>query len=170
MQSIQQEKFSQCQNALEKLGYCVVKLTLPETIISAVKDENYNELDRLIRGETQEDGLIFKHLKTFCPLKDIEFILSLREAKNEWEEDGIWHDDGSRIMAFSLSLTLTRPEGGVLELRKKGSKDSYKITTPDFGDMIIFKTGVENYEHKINRVTKGARLIAAGWCYPSKIS
>jgi len=157
---------SQCQNDLEMYGFCTVKIELNSDIHHAVMGRDYQQLDKLIAAQTQMDGIIFETLKSYCDVKEIEFIISLREAINPWEEDGIWHDDGSRIMAFSLSLTSEKPEGGVLEFRKKGAKTSLKIPTPDYGTMIIFKTGIDDYEHKINQVTKGHRLIIAGWCYP----
>ena len=47
---------------------------------------------------------IFEFLKQFHDFNFIEFIISIRDSQNEWEEDGIWHDDGSRVFAFSLSL------------------------------------------------------------------
>ena len=164
------EIYSQCHSDLENLGFCLITIQLPDTIKEAVQKSDWNELDHLVRVECDPLGVIFETLENFCPVKEIEFIISLREATNDYEEDGIWHDDGSRIMAFSLSLTNIKPQGGILEFRKKGSKESLKIETPDFGQMIIFKTGVDGYEHKINRVTKGSRLIIAGWCYPSKTS
>ena len=164
------EKNSQCHYALDNQGFCLKSIHLSDVIKAAVQSRDWNRLDELIRVECNPNGLIFETLKQFCPVKDIEFIISLREAQNNFEEDGIWHDDGSRIMAFSLSLTNIKPQGGILEFRKKGSKESLKIETPDFGKMIIFKTGVDGYEHKMNRVTKGSRLIIAGWCYPSKTS
>ena len=139
-------------------------MTLPEHLKTLVKQQNYQEIDEQIKLLTQPDGKIFKALALFRSFNEIEYIISLRESKNEWEEDGIWHDDGSRKLAFSLSLTLDPPEGGVLEIRRKGDRDSFKITTPTYGEMIVFSTGVEGYEHKINQVTKGSRLIAAGWC------
>ena len=161
---------SQCQNDLELHGFCTVKVDLNSSIYKAVQEQDYELLDKLIQVETAKDGQLFSLLSTYCDVDQIEFIISLREAKNEWEEDGIWHDDGSRILAFSLSLTLESPEGGVLEFREKGAINSHKIPTPPFGTAIIFKTGAENYEHKINKVTKDKRLIIAGWCYPAEIT
>jgi hypothetical protein len=164
------EFLSQCHNALETQGFCIFPLALSEEILKEVRFANYNALDEHFQTLTSPGGLVFDTLKTFCPVKQIEFIISLRESKNEWEEDGIWHDDGSRILAFSLSLTINRPQGGILEFRKKGDTESQKIPTPDYGHIIVFKTGVDGYEHKINAVTHGQRLIIAGWCYPSIIS
>ena len=157
---------SQCQSDLDKKGYCLTNIELPNEVQIAVEQKDYNSLDSQLQELTSPNGVVFKFLKSFCALDNIEFIISLREAKNSWEEDGIWHDDGSRILAFSLSLTLDLPQSGVLEFRKKGETQSNKIPTPKYGDMLVFKTGIDNFEHKINQVTYGSRLIIAGWCYP----
>ncbi len=156
--------FTKCQDDLETQGYCLVKMKLPEAVKKLASSQNWSELDAETFKLTAKDGLIFQTLHIFRDFQSIEFIISLRDANNEWEEDGIWHDDGSRLLAFSLSLTLNSPKGGVLEIRKKGESNSNKIPTPDYGQMIVFKTGVEGYEHKINQVTEGQRLIIAGWC------
>ena len=161
-----QINYSECKKTLAQNGHILIQLDLPIIVEEAVEAENYELLDREISALTKENGLIFNTLKEFCPVNSIEHIISLRESKNDWEEDGIWHDDGSRILAFSLSLTKNTPEGGILEFRKKGESESQKIPTPTYGTIIIFKTGIDNYEHKINAVTRGKRLIIAGWCYP----
>ncbi len=159
---------SQCQNDLKAKGHTICQLELPEELKVAVQQRDFNLIDQLMYKLLEPAGMIFELLKIFCPVNEIEHIISLRCSDNEWEEDGIWHDDGSRMLAFSLSLTTKPPKGGVLEIRKKGYKESTKISTPDYGNIIIFKTGIDNYEHKINKVTEGQRLIIAGWCYPSK--
>lgn len=136
-----------------------------------VDQENWNEIDHYFQLSTQKDGELFKFLSHFETFKQIEFIISVRDAQNPWEEDGIWHDDGSRKLAFSLSLTenIQNIEGGVLEIRKKNRNKnnedkSYKIKPFAFGQIIIFATGTQGFEHKINKVTKAKRIIIAGWC------
>jgi hypothetical protein len=161
------KNISQCQSDLHQFGYCFFKIELLSELKIHIKNENYAEVDKIFKNYTANSGYIMNVLKNFCSVKEIEFIISLRDAQNEWEEDGIWHDDGSRVLAFSLSLTEVKPKGGILEFRKKGTIESRKIITPDYGTMIIFKTGVENFEHKINAVEVGRRLIVAGWCYPT---
>lgn len=156
--------FTKCQDDLESQGYCLVKMNLPDALKITIFNEDWRDLDAEFFKLTAKGGLIYQTLSQFREFQSIEFIISLRDANNEWEEDGIWHDDGSRLLAFSLSLTLNSPKGGVLEIRKKGESNSNKIPTPSYGDMIVFKTGVEGYEHKINQVTEGQRLIIAGWC------
>lgn len=164
MQDFSSKDFTKCQDDLEKQGYFLTEMTLPKELKTEVEKKDFEQVDKIIRILTKPEGAIFQTLLKYREFSEIEFILSLRESQNSWEEDGIWHDDGSRILAFSLSLTITSPEGGILELREKGSNQSLKIPTPDYGQMIVFKTGVEAYEHKINRVSSGSRLIAAGWC------
>jgi hypothetical protein len=116
--------------------------------------------------------LIFEELRRYERFSEIEFIISIRPSirspLQEIDEDGIWHDDGSRVLAFSLSLTLDHAglEGGRLEIRKRSASpgESAFIATPPFGTMIIFATGHLGFEHKINRVVRGERIIIAGWC------
>jgi hypothetical protein len=56
-------------------------------------------------------------------------------------------------------------KGGRLEMRKRVDADvTHSIPTPPFGTAIVFATGHQGFEHKINRVTDGERIIIAGWC------
>ncbi len=160
------KNISECHFDLKNQGFFLSSIGLPQQLLVQVENENYNAIDKIITNLVSTKGEIFTFLRQFCAVKTIEHIISLRESKNEWEEDGIWHDDGSRILAFSLSLTLEPPKkGGVLEFRKKGSKKIHSIPTPNHGSIIVFKTGIDGFEHKINKVENGKRLIIAGWCY-----
>ena len=158
---------SECQNALLDKGFCQLKVKLPPLVRQFIKQKDYYQLDKLFTNLTSQNGDIFNILSNFIVFDYIEFIISLREAHNDWEEDGIWHDDGSRALAFTLSLTTEPIEGGVLGFRKKGEDEFKKIPTPEYSTLTIFKTGRDNFEHKIHKVTKGSRLIIAGWCYDS---
>lgn len=158
---------SECQNALLDKGYCQLNIELPTLVRQSIIQKDYNQLDELFLSYTKPDGFLFKQLSDFIHFHRIEFIISLRDAQNEWEEDGIWHDDGSRALAFTISLTQESIEGGVLGFRKKGEIDYSKIPTPPYGTMTVFKTGRDGYEHKIHKVSRGSRLIIAGWCYDS---
>lgn len=164
MQSNEGLKILQNQHKLAEYGHAQVEVYLDEVIKDYIKYEDFESLDKHFQSLTEPDGRMFELLKDYCNFESIEFIISLRDSENEWEEDGIWHDDGSRKLAFSLSLTQNMPMGGVLEFREKGRELSTYILTPDYGNMIIFKTGFENFEHKINAVKKGSRLVIAGWC------
>lgn len=167
MSEIFDGNFSQCHNALKKQGFCHTEFPLPRELSQKVLEKKYDEIDAIFKKLLKKHGELYNFLTKFTAhsISQIEHIISLRESKNPWEEDGIWHDDGSRVLAFSLSLTLNSPEGGILEFRKKDEKESQKIPTPQYGTGIIFKTGVDGFEHKINQVTKGSRLIIAGWLY-----
>ncbi len=149
-------------------GYQLAAISLPSVIREQVLARDWPALDRAIALETIAGGAIFDELRKYASFSQIEFILSIRSSIDEPDEDGIWHDDGSRVLAFSLSLTL-RPEaieGGRLQIRKRGDEPFEHVTlaTPPYGTMIVFATGHLGYEHKIGCVTQGERIIAAGWC------
>jgi hypothetical protein len=142
-------------------------LTFPkiEHLETKVKNEDWPAVDKIISLALAPKAGLWNYLQSFGTFKNTEFIIAIRDGANEDEEDGIWHDDGSRNFAFSLSLTLNEKsiEGGNLGLRKKGEANFNLIPTPSFGDGIIFLTGVHGYEHKIHQVIKGRRIIIAGW-------
>lgn len=154
------------QPALFQNGYHLSFFPLEERIQHLVEQEKWQEVDQCFKELTSPEGRLYKFLQTFHEFSSIEFIISIREARNEWEEDGIWHDDGSRVFAFSLSLSLDsdKIEGGRLGIRQRGDERVTMIPTPRFGGMIMFLTGLYGIEHKIHQVTKGRRVIIAGWC------
>lgn len=147
-------------------GFHLSYFTLGDEIRSLVEEEKWEQLDLEFQKLTKKDGRLFQFLNQYHDFNDIEFIISIRDSLNEWEEDGIWHDDGSRVFAFSLSLTLNADSitGGRLAVREKGSERYLEIPTPSFGTIILFLTGVYGYEHKIHQVISGKRIIIAGWC------
>lgn len=150
---------------LPPAGYERVQLELPMAVEAQVRARDWEALDRSIRQQTLPGGGIFRALEAYALFSSIEFIISIRSAP---DEDGIWHDDGSRVLAFSLSLTLEpeKIEGGRLALRLRGNETKLagEIPTPAFGTMIVFATGAQGYEHRIHEVRRGERLIIAGWC------
>lgn len=152
--------------ALFQNGFHLSCFPLDDEIKELVKNEKWPELDAEFKKLTSNDGRLFKFLNQYHDFYEIEFIIAVRDATNEWEEDGIWHDDGSRVFAFSLSLTLEpeRIEGGRLGIRLKGEENYLQIPTPSFGGIILFLTGLYGFEHKIHQVKKGRRVIIAGWC------
>ena len=155
-------------NDLQINGFFKTKIALPNHWQSLVEEHNWQHLDHELHHFTdpKSNSSLVLLLKEFCDFDSIEFIISIRDAKNNWEEDGIWHDDGSRKLAFSLSLTLMpeKIEGGVLEIRKKGDSKSQKIPPFAYAEVVVFATGSSGFEHKINKVTLGQRIIIAGWC------
>lgn len=150
---------------LPECGFILTSVDIDQVLHNFVANERFEEIDNYFTAATSKDGFLFNFLSSYEDFREIEFIISLRDSNNEWEEDGIWHDDGSRKLAFSLSLIDSNNiEGGKLEIRKIGSTTSNIIVPFNFGEIVIFKTGQDGFEHKINKVTKGRRLIIAGWC------
>lgn len=147
-------------------GFHLSYFPLGDEIREFVEAQMWQELDDAFKELTQKDGRLFNFLQTFHDFSSIEFIISIRDAKNDWEEDGIWHDDGSRVFAFSLSLTLDSDSilGGRLGVRQKGEERMLEIPTPQFGGIILFLTGIYGFEHCIHQVKQGRRIIIAGWC------
>ena len=151
-----------------KAGYRLTQINLPAGIGQKVASRDWVGLDGLMREQTLPGGAIFEELRKVTDFSEIEFIISIRSSLQEPDEDGIWHDDGTRVLAFSLSLTVdpSSIEGGKLEIRERfveGAPSSV-IETPPFGTLIVFATGHQGFEHKINRVIRGERIIIAGWC------
>lgn len=152
--------------ALMNTGFHLTYFPLTDELRNYVKNENWNAVDETFKALTSPSGRLFEFLKTFHEFSTIEFIISIRDAGTEWEEDGIWHDDGSRVFAFSLSLTedTEKLKGGKLGVKRKNEDHVTLIPTPSFGGIILFLTGMYGFEHKIHQVTKGRRIIIAGWC------
>lgn len=139
---------------------------LPPEVKTLVQEENYDELFVSLNTIARPQGELFKILENVHPYANLETMLALREGENPHEDDGIWHDDGSRVLAFSLSLNLN-PEtisGGELGFRQKQSQVVDMIPPQAFGNLIIFLTGIHGYEHKVFKVHKGKRLVFVGWC------
>jgi hypothetical protein len=147
-------------------GHHLTSFQLSDEILSYLQSEDWEKLDLAFRELTLPSGRLFQFLQSFHDFQFVEFIISIRDAQNPWEEDGIWHDDGSRVFAFSLSLTLDHEklEGGRLGIRRKGENSFNELQTPPLGHIILFLTGTYGYEHKIHKVKKGKRIIIAGWC------
>ncbi len=151
---------------LMNTGFHLTYFPLSEDIRNSVRNEKWNEVDEAFKALTLPGGRLFEFLKSFHDFQSIEFIISIRDADNDWEEDGIWHDDGSRVFAFSLSLTEDSKSliGGRLGIKRRSEENFATIPTPEFGGIILFLTGIYGFEHKIHQVTKGRRIIIAGWC------
>lgn len=144
-------------------GFEVVDFELPKEAREFALAENFTALDFLMGGVVQTRLKVFLQQK--CPFQDIEHILALRRGDDPDEEDGIWHDDSSRKLAFSWSLNFWRlPKGGTLGIRKMGDQSSLELGPYPAGKLIIFQTGQSGFEHRTARVIKGRRLVCAGWC------
>ncbi len=137
---------------------------LSEEVISLLKAENWSGLDQYFLRAEKKGGLLFDFLSPHLDFESIEHIIAIRSAPED--EDGIWHDDGSRILGFSLSLTQNHAQtvGGELRFRLKGNPDFHQIPTRPMGTIILFKTGIYGFEHMVSAVTEGKRVVIAGWC------
>lgn len=165
LENISHELLSQCKLSLDSKGFTTLNLTnLITDVYPIIFSENWENLDLHFKQLTSTDGELFKILNQFEEFNEIEFIISIRDSQNEWEEDGIWHDDGSRPLAFTLSLTTEKIIGGELNFKVKNSNKNTVVPTQPYGTLLIFKTGTSGYEHKVNAVTQGKRIIIAGWC------
>jgi hypothetical protein len=158
MRLIQPELFPQ--------GYTLKSIDLPDAAKNYVVAKNWGELDQLFHELLVPGGSVWNDLQKFHDFTSIETMISVRDSKNEWEEDGIWHDDGSRVFAFSLSLTLDAQtiQGGKLEIKHLESEKLVSVATPPFGTAILFLTGVHGYVHRIRKVEAGTRIVLVGWC------
>lgn len=144
-----------------KNGQCSSLWEVPASWTSAIKEKNWALLDSLAFSALSTSGELRLILEKLCPIYKIEHLLSLREAP---DDDGIWHDDGSRDLAFSLALSLESFEGLGLGLRIRGQEQSaYSIGFRPYGTLTCFLTGSNGYEHRTYQVTKGSRLVLAGW-------
>lgn len=149
---------------LLKNGHLVKTFPMGDEVILMIKKQDYLGLDRWIQEKLQKDGALFNELYQYANFNSIEHIIAKREAQTD--EEGIWHCDGSRNLAFTLSLNLNpnHIEGGELFFRKKGEEQYLTFTPPQLGTLIIFCTGMNGFEHRVGKVTKGERLTFAGWC------
>lgn len=145
-------------------GYVVKNFPMPACVINYIQDKDYHSLDLWMKSQVSNEGVLFQELQNYANFSSIEHIIAKRDAKND--EEGIWHCDGSRNLAFTWSLNL-HPEsiqGGELFFRKKGSEKAESFSPPPFETLIIFCTGMDGFEHRVGKVTSGERLTFAGWC------
>lgn len=153
---------------LKKFGYAKTQLELPSRLSEFVAAKNYQEIDQFFTDALKPQGFLSETLKNYGVFQVTEHILSLRKGDDplDPDEEGIWHDDGSRLFAFSLGLNFntTSIEGGDLIFRLKGQNDILFRQPPlAYGELFVFLTGIWGYEHKVEAVTKGERLHCAGW-------
>lgn len=145
-------------------GFLVQEFPLSPQTRTLVLAQDWAQLDQLMRSLVQPGGELYRELARHAKFDTIEHMLALRDGASPEEEDGIWHDDGSRVLAFSLSLNYYGlPQGGQLEIRPKGQSTQSLGPYPP-GTLIIFRTGIDGFEHRTRKVEAGLRLVCAGWC------
>lgn len=146
-------------------GLAYFELDYPGHWPELIQNRDYAQLDQEVFKLTSPGGLLRNKLTEFADFEHIEHILSLRSSPDD--EDGIWHDDGSRPLAFSLGLNLTPNEiqGGELLFRDKKETSQQAVIPPlELGRGVVFLTGVWGKEHKVCAVKASQRLVCAGWC------
>lgn len=149
---------------LRDQGFLIVDFPLDDCVSHFVVNKMWKELDDYFLKISKPQNMLHTFLSQYLDFNFLEHIISIRTAPTD--EDGIWHDDGSRLLGFSLSLNLT-PEsihGGELLFRKKGSENINYFSPQSFGKMILFLSGIYGHEHKVTAVTLHQRIVIAGWC------
>lgn len=148
---------------LKEKGYLQMKLEFPSDFAEDLKNEYWSEVDQKFARYLEEDGFLRKFLNQFHPYDTTEHMIAIRDAKID--EDGIWHDDGSRHFAFTWSFNDDpNLEGGELLFKEKGSSDCVTISPPPYETLTVFLTGQYHFEHKVNKVLRGVRKTLVGWC------
>ena len=145
-------------------GFILLNFPLDSIVLTLLLDENWKELDQYFLDISKKEGQLREFLLDFVEFETLEHIIAIRSAPDD--EDGIWHDDGSRILGFSLSLNIS-PEtitGGELRFKSKNSHDSEVFPPLPYGKVVLFLSGLSGYEHMVSVVTRGKRIVIAGWC------
>jgi len=145
-------------------GHIIQTLVLDEEVKLLIQQERWDDLDAMAKRWLSKGGIIHQKLLEVVPFEHIEHILALRQGPDD--DEGIWHDDGSRLLAFSLSLTNdpSLVDGGEIEIRHKEDDIYTKLLCQNFGTLVIFNTGNDGFEHRVSAVKSGKRLVLAGWC------
>jgi hypothetical protein len=149
---------------LEKNNIIEVIFPIDSNLLQFIIDEDWQSVDQYFLKSSQVGGELYEFLTNFLNFKSIEHIIAIRSAPDD--EDGIWHDDGSRLLGFTISLTIHSQSvsGGELRFRKKGDSEFLSISTRSLGGMLLFKTGEYGFEHMVSAVTSSKRIVLAGWC------
>ncbi|OUR96779.1 hypothetical protein A9Q84_10585 [Halobacteriovorax marinus] len=148
---------------IKKKGFLQMKLAFPKELADALKLCNWQRVDQLLFEYLEVGAFLRTVLDQFHPYNTTEHMIAIRDARTD--EDGIWHDDGSRHFAFTWSFNDDPElEGGELLFKVKNSTECTTITPPAYETLTVFLTGEYNYEHKVNKVSRGVRKNLVGWC------
>lgn len=149
---------------LKEAGFIIENFPMENCVLDYVQNENWKALDDYFLAISKPNGLLRAFLDSYLTYQTLEHIIAIRSAPDD--EDGIWHDDGSRFLGFSLSLNLEPSliSGGDLRFKKKDNPHIEIITPRPYGQIILFLSGIYGYEHMVSAVTKSKRMVIAGWC------
>ena len=145
-------------------GFLKLDFPLPPLVLDLVQNKKWYELDYYFLEISKKDGLLHKFLSSYLDFELLEHIIAIRKSPDD--EDGIWHDDGSRFLGFSLSLNINHNSiaGGELRFKRKDSSLTEIFHPLPYGQIVLFLSGVYGYEHMVSAVTTGERIVIAGWC------
>ena len=145
-------------------GFVLTDFPLESRVLELIQNKNWYELDQYFLEISKPNGLLRNFLAEYLEFETLEHIIAIRSAPED--EDGIWHDDGSRFLGFSLSLNLNPAtiSGGELRFKRKDSKQMEVFTPLAYGKIVLFLSGIYGYEHMVSEVTMGQRVVIAGWC------
>ena len=152
---------------LKTKGYFILNFPLDEIVLNFVQEKNWIQLDQYFLEISKPNGQLNQFLLQFLDFSTLEHIIAIRQSTiDEDDDDGIWHDDGSRFMGFSLSLNENHNSilGGELRFKLKDSSHTEFFSPLPYGKIILFLSGVYGYEHMVSAVTRGERIVVAGWC------
>jgi hypothetical protein len=157
---------------LKEKGFKHFQIDIPVLWRELLNVKDYQTLDQEAGKFIGHSGPLYSYIRDEFPdyfeksQNGFEYIISVRKGPQDIDEDGIWHDDGSRLLAFSLSLNLepNSIHGGELLFRARSSKENtFSLETRPFGTLTVFATGQDGWEHKTSLVHNGTRVIMAGW-------
>jgi hypothetical protein len=145
-------------------GFLVLDFPIEEKVKTFVLNKKWIELDQYFLDISKEQGALRNFLTPYLHFEVLEHIIAIRKAPED--EDGIWHDDGSRFLGFSLSLNIDHNNivGGELRFKKKDLEYTEKFSPLPYGKIVLFLSGIYGYEHMVSAVTCGERIVIAGWC------
>ena len=128
-----------------------------------IEQERWQELDKQLETELLPQHILHDFFSLFGVIEKTEHIIAVRSELED--EDGIWHDDGSRDLAFTLSFNKDPKmiQGGEFLLRKKGELEPIVLAPPPWGVLTVILTGKMGFEHRVLKVKKGRRIVCAGW-------
>jgi hypothetical protein len=152
-------------NLLKSAGFIKTTFALEDCVQQFIQDKNWKALDDYFIQLSQKGEALHSFLGQFLEFTSTEHIIAIRSAPDD--EDGIWHDDGSRIIGYSLSLNLEPSSiaGGELRFKPKNAEQQNIFKPLPYGEMVVFLSGIYGYEHMVSAVTKGQRIVIAGWCW-----
>lgn len=145
-------------------GFVIADFPLEPKVLNFLLKKEWFELDQYFLEISKKGGLLREFLLKYLDFETLEHIIAIRKAPDD--EDGIWHDDGSRFLGFSLSLNLDHANilGGELRFKRKDSPQMEVFQPLAYGKIVLFLSGIYGYEHMVSEVTNGQRIVIAGWC------